>query len=162
MRNKPIKNAAIRLMGALRIHTAERTPYAALGKLIESLRPYDAGIELIRRLWREDFVTFEGEYFRTHNATIYDRPERPLLALLRKPRRKLLPECRGREGASGVREAEQSLRPEPRKLFRQIVKTNQAIVEKDIAARKIATTGTRVFAFSVPTLSKKTPSLAIA
>ena len=32
-------------------------------------------IELINRLWREDFVTFEGQYFRTRNATLYDRPE---------------------------------------------------------------------------------------
>src|SRR3990172_7219411 len=31
-------------------------------------------IELMRRLWSEDFVTFRGEYFRTRNATIYDRP----------------------------------------------------------------------------------------
>ena len=35
-------------------------------------------IELIRRLWTEDFVTFEGEFFRTHNATIYDRPKSPV------------------------------------------------------------------------------------
>src|SRR6201998_1974283 len=31
-------------------------------------------IQLIRRLWREDHVTFEGEYYRTANATIYDKP----------------------------------------------------------------------------------------
>jgi coenzyme F420-dependent glucose-6-phosphate dehydrogenase len=31
-------------------------------------------IELINRLWREEFVTFQGEYFRTRSATIYDRP----------------------------------------------------------------------------------------
>jgi len=31
-------------------------------------------IQLIRRLWREDHVTFEGEYYRTLNATIYDKP----------------------------------------------------------------------------------------
>jgi len=35
-------------------------------------------IELINRLWREDFVTFEGQYFRTRNATLYDRPEEPV------------------------------------------------------------------------------------
>jgi coenzyme F420-dependent glucose-6-phosphate dehydrogenase len=35
-------------------------------------------IELIGRLWREDFVTFEGEYFRTRDATIYDRPDEPV------------------------------------------------------------------------------------
>lgn len=32
-------------------------------------------VELIRRLWRGDFVSFEGEFFRTHAATIYDRPD---------------------------------------------------------------------------------------
>ena len=32
-------------------------------------------IQLIRRLWREDHVTFEGEYYRTLNATVYDKPE---------------------------------------------------------------------------------------
>jgi len=31
-------------------------------------------VQLIRRLWREDHVTFEGEYYRTLNATIYDKP----------------------------------------------------------------------------------------
>jgi coenzyme F420-dependent glucose-6-phosphate dehydrogenase len=34
--------------------------------------------ELIRRLWTEDFVTFEGEYFKTDNAKIFDRPEKPV------------------------------------------------------------------------------------
>jgi coenzyme F420-dependent glucose-6-phosphate dehydrogenase len=33
---------------------------------------------LIRQLLREDFVSFEGEYYRTHNATIYDRPDEPV------------------------------------------------------------------------------------
>jgi len=35
-------------------------------------------VMLIQQLLREDFVTFEGEYYRTHNATLYDRPERPV------------------------------------------------------------------------------------
>jgi coenzyme F420-dependent glucose-6-phosphate dehydrogenase len=30
--------------------------------------------ELMRRLWREERVTFDGEYYHTHNATIYDKP----------------------------------------------------------------------------------------
>ena len=34
--------------------------------------------ELIRKLWNEQFVTFDGEFFKTHNATIYDLPERPV------------------------------------------------------------------------------------
>jgi coenzyme F420-dependent glucose-6-phosphate dehydrogenase len=36
-------------------------------------------IALIRRLWSEEFVSFEGEYYQTHNATIYDRPDPPPL-----------------------------------------------------------------------------------
>src|SRR5918995_4364427 len=35
-------------------------------------------IELMRRLAREERVTFEGEYYRTERATIYDRPEIPV------------------------------------------------------------------------------------
>ena len=35
-------------------------------------------IELIRRLWTEERVTFEGDYYRTDRATIYDRPEEPV------------------------------------------------------------------------------------
>jgi len=35
-------------------------------------------IELIRRLWTEDRVSFEGEYYKTANATIYDRPDEPV------------------------------------------------------------------------------------
>jgi len=35
-------------------------------------------ISLIRRLWREDHVSFEGEYYRTENATIYDKPAKPV------------------------------------------------------------------------------------
>jgi coenzyme F420-dependent glucose-6-phosphate dehydrogenase len=35
-------------------------------------------IELIKRLWTEERVTFQGEYYRTIRATIYDRPEEPV------------------------------------------------------------------------------------
>jgi coenzyme F420-dependent glucose-6-phosphate dehydrogenase len=35
-------------------------------------------ITLIQQLFREDFVSFEGDYFRTHNATVYDKPENPV------------------------------------------------------------------------------------
>ncbi len=33
---------------------------------------------LIQQLFREEFVNFDGEYYRTHNATIYDRPDTPV------------------------------------------------------------------------------------
>ena len=35
-------------------------------------------VELMRLLWSEDRVTFEGEYYRTENATIYDKPDEPV------------------------------------------------------------------------------------
>jgi coenzyme F420-dependent glucose-6-phosphate dehydrogenase len=35
-------------------------------------------IELMRRLAREERVSYEGEYYRTDRATIYDRPEVPV------------------------------------------------------------------------------------
>jgi coenzyme F420-dependent glucose-6-phosphate dehydrogenase len=35
-------------------------------------------IELIRRLWTEERVDFEGEWYTTVKATVYDRPEEPV------------------------------------------------------------------------------------
>jgi len=35
-------------------------------------------VELIRRLWTEELVTFEGKFYQTRNATIYDKPEQPI------------------------------------------------------------------------------------
>ncbi|MGH2908508.1 MAG: glucose-6-phosphate dehydrogenase (coenzyme-F420) [Solirubrobacteraceae bacterium] len=35
-------------------------------------------LELIKRLWSEERVTFEGTYFRTDRATIYDKPSVPI------------------------------------------------------------------------------------
>jgi coenzyme F420-dependent glucose-6-phosphate dehydrogenase len=35
-------------------------------------------IALMNRLWREERVSFEGQYYRTENATIYDRPDNPV------------------------------------------------------------------------------------
>ena len=34
-------------------------------------------VELMKRLWTEDRVTFEGEYYQTEKATIYDKPDQP-------------------------------------------------------------------------------------
>ena len=47
---------------ALRIAKSER-----LGRMLESL-------ELIKRLWKEDEVNFEGQYFQVHNATLAVKP----------------------------------------------------------------------------------------
>ena len=41
----------------------------------ERLARLRESIELIKRLWREELVTFNGEYYHTRNATIYDRPD---------------------------------------------------------------------------------------
>jgi coenzyme F420-dependent glucose-6-phosphate dehydrogenase len=35
-------------------------------------------IQLIRLLWSEERVNFEGRFYRTRNATIYDRPDEPV------------------------------------------------------------------------------------
>jgi coenzyme F420-dependent glucose-6-phosphate dehydrogenase len=35
-------------------------------------------IELIRQLWSDERVDFEGDYYRTRKATIYDRPDDPV------------------------------------------------------------------------------------
>ena len=33
---------------------------------------------LIRKLWSEERVSFHGEFYKTENATIYDRPDKPV------------------------------------------------------------------------------------
>ena len=35
-------------------------------------------VELIKLLWREERISFEGKFYRTENATIYDRPAEPV------------------------------------------------------------------------------------
>lgn len=35
-------------------------------------------VKLIRQLWSEDRVSFEGQYYKTVNATIYDKPDVPV------------------------------------------------------------------------------------
>jgi len=35
-------------------------------------------VRLIKQLWAEERVTFEGDYYTTADATIYDRPETPV------------------------------------------------------------------------------------
>jgi len=44
----------------------------------ERRRRLAEAIRLIRRLWTEERVDFEGEYYRTSKATIYDRPDEPV------------------------------------------------------------------------------------
>ncbi|WP_153772129.1 glucose-6-phosphate dehydrogenase (coenzyme-F420) [Labrenzia sp. CE80] len=35
-------------------------------------------VRLIRKLWTEERVSFEGDYYKTESATVYDRPENPV------------------------------------------------------------------------------------
>ncbi|QGN57037.1 glucose-6-phosphate dehydrogenase (coenzyme-F420) [Nostocoides sp. HKS02] len=35
-------------------------------------------VSLMRALWTDERVTFEGEYYRTVDATVYDKPEQPV------------------------------------------------------------------------------------
>jgi coenzyme F420-dependent glucose-6-phosphate dehydrogenase len=35
-------------------------------------------VRLMRQLWSEDRVDFDGEYYSTHGASIYDRPDAPI------------------------------------------------------------------------------------
>jgi len=35
-------------------------------------------VDLMQRLWTGERVTFEGAYYRTENATLYDRPDQPV------------------------------------------------------------------------------------
>jgi coenzyme F420-dependent glucose-6-phosphate dehydrogenase len=44
----------------------------------ERFARFREAVKLIRQLWTEERVTFEGEYYRTDKATIYDRPEQPV------------------------------------------------------------------------------------
>ncbi len=46
-------------------------PKERLARLREALR-------LIRQLWQEDRVSFDGAFYKTLNATIYDRPKEPV------------------------------------------------------------------------------------
>lgn len=35
-------------------------------------------VQVIRRLWSEEHLSFEGTYYKTRDATIYDRPDKPV------------------------------------------------------------------------------------
>ncbi len=44
----------------------------------ERLARLREAVKLIKQLWAEDFVTFDGQYYHTRNATIYDKPAQPI------------------------------------------------------------------------------------
>jgi coenzyme F420-dependent glucose-6-phosphate dehydrogenase len=44
----------------------------------ERFARFREAVSLIKQLWSEDRVTFEGQYYQTDKATIYDRPDKPV------------------------------------------------------------------------------------
>ncbi len=66
----------------LGVGTGEHLNEGALGyewpEMKERFARLREAVRLIRLLWTDEIVTFEGEYYRTRNATIYDRPEQPV------------------------------------------------------------------------------------
>lgn len=66
----------------LGVGTGEYLNEGALGygwpPLKERFARLRESIRLIRKLWTEDIVTFDGDYYHTRNATIYDKPKQPV------------------------------------------------------------------------------------
>jgi coenzyme F420-dependent glucose-6-phosphate dehydrogenase len=66
----------------LGVGTGEALNEVALGipwpEVKERFARLKEAIQLIERLWSEERVTFDGQFYRTENATIYDRPEKPV------------------------------------------------------------------------------------
>jgi coenzyme F420-dependent glucose-6-phosphate dehydrogenase len=44
----------------------------------ERLARLREAVDLIKKLWSEDLVTYEGQYYKTLDATIYDKPDQPV------------------------------------------------------------------------------------
>ncbi len=44
----------------------------------ERFARFREALTLIRQLWTEERVSFEGTFYRTHTATVYDRPDTPV------------------------------------------------------------------------------------
>lgn len=53
-------------------------PDAAWPAFRERFARLREAVRLMRALWTQEAVTFEGEYYRTVDARIFDRPERPV------------------------------------------------------------------------------------
>src|SRR5690606_8026684 len=54
---------------------ATRTEWPELKERFARLRE---SVDLMNRLFREERLTFDGTYYKTENATIYDRPDVPV------------------------------------------------------------------------------------
>lgn len=44
----------------------------------ERFRRMSEATRLMRKLWTEEFVQFDGDYYHVHGATVYDRPVQPV------------------------------------------------------------------------------------
>ena len=44
----------------------------------ERFRRLSEAVKLIKKLWSEDFVEWDGEYYKTKGVTVYDKPEQPV------------------------------------------------------------------------------------
>ena len=53
-------------------------PYAAWGPYRERAERLVEAIRLIRRLWSEDWVDFEGRYYQARGVRLYDKPSAPV------------------------------------------------------------------------------------
>ncbi|HEX9098629.1 MAG TPA: glucose-6-phosphate dehydrogenase (coenzyme-F420) [Candidatus Dormibacteraeota bacterium] len=66
----------------LGVGTGEHLNEGALGtawpEIKERFARLREAVKLIKMLWTEQSVTFDGEYYQTRNATIYDRPAEPI------------------------------------------------------------------------------------
>ena len=66
----------------LGVGTGEHLNEGALGvqwpEYKERLARLREAVQLIRQLWTERLVTFDGQYYHTRNATIFDRPDTPV------------------------------------------------------------------------------------
>jgi coenzyme F420-dependent glucose-6-phosphate dehydrogenase len=44
----------------------------------ERFRRLSEAVKLIKKLWTEDFVEWDGEFYKVKGATVYDKPEQPV------------------------------------------------------------------------------------
>ncbi|NAZ80869.1 glucose-6-phosphate dehydrogenase (coenzyme-F420) [Kineococcus sp. R8] len=66
----------------LGVGTGEALNETAVGSIFPETKERFArlreAVKLIRTLWTEDRVEFEGEFYSLHNATVYDKPDVPV------------------------------------------------------------------------------------
>ena len=75
--------SAVLLNGAFRLGVGtgealnEHVTGARWPSIHQRLEQLEEAVEVIRRLWTEEFVTFHGRHYTVENARIYTRPEEP-------------------------------------------------------------------------------------